>query len=118
MFSQNKRQYERKHVRLKGHLINEKVQSNITLVDLSEKGLGFLTHHSHKVGEIIEVELKLAHDCIINLKVEIKNMMSDVFANRIGAQILEMPKTYLKYIQQFFKKPRSHFMQSAQTLST
>lgn len=110
--SQNKRQYDRKQIRLKGNLINEKIQSKITLVDLSENGLGFLTHHNHKVGDVIDVELTLSQNCVINLKVEIKNMISDIFANRIGAKILDIPKTYLEYIQQFFTKPKSRFMQT------
>ncbi|WP_130538245.1 PilZ domain-containing protein [Thiomicrorhabdus indica] len=109
---QNKRQYERKHVRLKGNLISEKVQRKITLVDLSENGLGFLTDHTHKIGDVIDVELTLAHNCVINLKVEIKNMITDIFANRIGAKIVEIPKNYLDYIQQFFKKQRSPLMQT------
>lgn len=105
----NQRQHQRKPVRIKGSLIADNIQHKITLVDLSEKGLGFLTDRLYAIGEIINLEIQISREHSIQLKVEIKNRMSDIFANRIGAQIIDCSQGFIDYVKSFFTKPSSPF---------
>lgn len=112
------RQCERKSVRLKGLLINQNIQTKVTLVDISEKGIGFLSHEKYEIGQELELELPVNGRNQVFLKLRIKNLMSDNFANRIGAELIEVSQKFVQYVKGLFTKSRSMLMRSLQERET
>lgn len=110
------RAHQRKNVHIQCKFIKENIQSKITLVDVSETGLAFVTHEEYRVGQEIEVEFTPEHGQTLQLKIQIKNIASTICANRIGVQLLEIPQAFLEFIQTFFRSAQNKFLKRFQTL--
>ena len=109
--------HQRKDVRVQCKLVKDNIQSKITLVDISETGLGFITHEEYEVGQVIDVEFAPKDGAPMKLKLQVKNMVSNICANRIGVQLLDIPKAFLEFIQTFFHSAQNKFLKRFQSLS-
>lgn len=109
---ENQRLEPRRRVCLESRMVNENIQSNVMLVDISRSGLGFITHESYSIGDILEIELPISSKQIISLKVKIRNIAETISAKRFGAELINIPQKYLEFILPFFGVYQSPFMKT------
>jgi len=110
----NRRNLERMHVRIKGILLQNNIQTKITLVDISKTGFAFISHNDYAIGETCEVEIPHDKHCChpINFSCIIQNKFPSIYANRFGVEFSEsVPTDYLELVESYFKTKRSPFIE-------